>query len=127
MLRLLAIACTLAACGSTAHHTLTLVNRTERAIEQVYIFPTGSADHGASRATLAPNATAKVDVSAGNVDVLAVSAKVQVDEHTRERRTATQTLEVRGPLEVVFHDSNQTPPGLGRAGTIGVVFRVEPE
>ena len=40
-----------------------------------------------------------------------------------ETRNATQTLELKGPLELVFHDSDQTPPGVQNAGTIGVVFR----
>ena len=116
----------LAAC-STTYHTVKLVNRTDRAIEEVYLFPTGATNHGSSRATLAPNASVDVRVAAGNVDVLAVSAKVRVDEKTRETRTATQTFELRGPLELVFHDSNKPPPGLARSGTLGVAFRVEAE
>jgi len=113
----------LGACGSASYHTVTLVNLSPRAIEEVYIFPTGGADHGASRATLAPNATAAVQVKAGNVDVLAVSAKERVDDTQTETKTATQTLELRGPLELVFHDSNQHPPELARKGTVGIAFR----
>ena len=113
----------LAACGSASYHTVTLVNRTPRAIEEVYIFPAGGADHGPSRARLLPDATAAVKVKAGNVDVLAVSAKERIDDTQTETKTATQTLELRGPLELVFHDSNQHPPELARKGTVGVAFR----
>ena len=124
MLRL-ALTLALVACGSHPVHTVSLVNRTDRVIEEVYIFPTGAADHGASRARLAPNASTDVSVRAGNIDVLAISAKIQIDDHTRERRTATQSLELRGPMQLVFHDSNQTPAGLDRPNTLGVMFRVQ--
>ncbi len=123
MLRIVTIACAFAACAPT-YHTIKLVNRTDRAIDHIYIFPSGSADHGASRAALAPNATTEVKVAAGNVDVVAVSAKVRVDAKSSETRTATQTLQLAGPLELVFHDSNQVPPGLDRPATLGVTFRV---
>lgn len=125
MLRVLACIA-LAACGSRPVHTVSLVNRTDRVIEEVYIFPAGSAQHGANRGALAPNASADVRVTAGNVDVLAISAKVQIDDHTRERRTATQTIDLHGPLLLVFHDSNHTPAGVDRPNTIGVVFRAGP-
>jgi hypothetical protein len=111
------------ACGGPALHQVQLVNKTPRAIAEIYIFPTGAANHGASRGSLAPNASSTVNVRAGNVDVLAVSEKIRVDDTQTETRTATQTLELKGPLELVFHDSDQTPLGVERAGTIGVVFR----
>lgn len=124
MIRIAVIALALAACGPT-YQTVQLVNRTDRKIEQIFIFPSGSANHGASRGSLAPNASTAVKVASGNVDVLAVSAKVRVDDKTNETRTATQTLELKGPLELVFHDSTQKPPDLRRPGTLGVTFRID--
>ena len=112
-----------AACGGPALHQVQLVNKTPRTIAEIYVFPTGAANHGASRGSLAPNASSTVKIRAGNVDVLAISEKVRVDDTQTETRTATQTLELTGPLELVFHDSDQAPPGVERAGTIGVVFR----
>lgn len=112
-----------AACGAPALHQVQLVNKTPRTIAEIYIFPTGAANHGASRGSLAPNASSTVKIRAGNVDVLAVSEKIRIDDAQTETRTATQTLELKGPLELVFHDSDQTPAGVQRAGTIGVVFR----
>jgi hypothetical protein len=103
------------------------VNKTGRPITEVFIFATGSANHGASRGALAPDATMSVKVKAGNVDVLAVSEKLKVNDTQTETRTATQTLELKAPVSLVFHDSNQTPPGLDQPGTIGVVFQVTPE
>jgi hypothetical protein len=113
------------ACSSTPLYTVTLVNRTDRPIEEVYVYPAGSQNHGKSRATLAPDASVAVKIARGHVDVLAVSAKVQLDDKTRERRTASQTLELRGPVELVFHDSDKVPAGLGRKDTFGVPFHVE--
>lgn len=118
------VALATAACGPT-YQTVQLINRTDRAIEQVYIYPAGSTDKGTSRATLAPNASAQVQVAQGNVEVYAVSAKVRVDETTSDTRTASQMLELKGPLEVVFHDSTQTPSGINKPGTRAVVFRVD--
>jgi hypothetical protein len=126
MARILMIALALAACSPT-YHTIKLVNRTDRPIEKIYIFPTGATDHGASRASLAPDASTEVKVPSGNVDVLAVSAKVRVNATESETRTASQTVELKGPRELVFHDSNKPPPGLDRPGTLGVTFRVNPE
>ncbi|MEO8705729.1 MAG: hypothetical protein ABI867_37200 [Kofleriaceae bacterium] len=122
MVRIALCLVALVACSST-YHAVKLVNRTDRTIEAIYIFPTGAADHGSSRGSLAPNATSTVKVKAGNVDVLAVSAKIKIDDRVNETRTATQTLELKKPLELVFHDSTQTPPGLERPDTVGVTFR----
>jgi hypothetical protein len=102
--------------------TLQLVNKTSRPIDAVYLYPPGAADHGAPRAKLAPNATAQVQVKAGRVEVLAVSAKVELDEHTRDVPSASQDLEVTGPAEVVFYDNEAAPPGLDRPGVFGVAF-----
>ncbi len=123
---LVLVLCVVAACGAS-YQQVQLVNRTSRPIASVFIFPTGSANHGASRGTLAPDATLSVKVRSGNVDVLAVSAKIKVNEQQSETRTATQTLELKKPVSLVFHDSNHTPPGLDEPGTIGVVFQVTPE
>ena len=118
--------CAVAACGAT-YHQVQLVNKTSRPITEVFIFATGSANHGASRGTLAPDATLTVKVKAGNVDVLAVSEKIKVNDTQTETRTATQTLELKKPVSLVFHDSNQAPPGIDQPGTIGVAFQVTPE
>jgi hypothetical protein len=111
----------IAAC-SPAVHSVQLVNHTSRAIEQVYIYPLGASDHGASKATLAPNATATVSVQQGNVEVLAVSAKVQIDEHTRDRPSVSYGIELKGPVEVVFYDVDNKPAGLDRPGVVAVPF-----
>jgi hypothetical protein len=123
---MLAFALALAACSPT-YHTIKLVNRTDRPIEEIYIYPTGATNHGKSRASLAPDTSTEVKVPSGNVDVLAVSAKVRVNDTESETRTASQTVELKGPRELVFHDSNKPPPGLDRPGTLGVMFRVDPE
>lgn len=118
--------CAVAACGAT-YHQVQLVNKTARPITEVFIFATGSANHGASRGALAPDATMSVKVKAGNVDVLVVSEKLAVSDTQTETRTATQTLELKRSVSLVFHDSTQTPPGLDQPGTIGVAFQVTPE
>lgn len=113
----------LVACGGANLQTIQIVNRSPRPIEELYVYPTGAA-RGASRGVVAPNATTSVKVKAGHVSVMAVSAKLQVDEHTRDRPSATQELELDSPTEVVFHDEGQAPPGLNNRGTIGVVFLI---
>jgi hypothetical protein len=116
-----AFAC--AACGAAKLQTVSLTNQTSRAIEAIYVYKTGAADHGAPRGGLAPGASTEVKVAPGNVDVLARSAKVIIDEHTRDQPTASQSLEVTGPLHVIFYDAGGTPPpGLDRPGVIGVAF-----
>jgi len=111
----------LAACAAPMQ-TLHVTNRTNRTIEQLYVYPTGSAERGASRATLAPNASTDVQVRQGNVEVYAVSAKLQVDEHTRDRPSASQDLEIKAPAEVIFYDVDQKPAGLERPNVFGVAF-----
>jgi hypothetical protein len=113
---------TLAACGGVQYQTVNLVNRTARAIPEIYIYPLGAASHGPSRGALQPNQAAQVKVPAGNVEVLAVSAKVEIDERTRDVPSATQTLELNRPLELVFYDLAHKPDGLDKPGTIGVAF-----
>jgi hypothetical protein len=126
MLRVLVLL--LVGCSPTLH-TIKLVNRTDRAIETIHIYPTGSASQGSSRGTLAPNATTEVKQAAGNVDITAASAKVKIDDKTTERRTASGTIPLKGPVEVIFHDSNQpAPTELNQPNTFGITFRVdEPE
>src|SRR3954466_9233158 len=109
MLRLLLIL-GIAACGGAQTQTLTLVNRTPRGIAEVYVFPAGAAAHGASRGKLAPGATMTVQMKAGNVEVEAISNLIIVDDHHRDKMTASSTLQLNRPLQVVFHDENQAPP-----------------
>ena len=119
----IALIALLIACGGTQVHTVTLVNKTDRVIEEVFIYPTGSQQQGASRARLEPDGSTQVPIAAGNIDVRAVSAKIQIDATTRDRPTATLTVQLRGPMQLVFHDSTQQPPGLDNPDTLGVVFR----
>ena len=117
----------LAGCGGAAMHEVQIVNKSPRPITEVYVFPTGAANHGASKGTIAPEAKMVVKVKAGNVDILAVSQRVKVDDKQSEVRTASQTLELKSPTVLVFHDSTQSVPGLDKPGTIGVEFQVPPE
>jgi len=118
------VLCLLVACSSAASHSVKLTNRTPRAIEAIYVYPAGSSNHGASKGKLAPNAAMSIKIKEGNVDVLAVAAEEQLENGQRERKQATQTLELRSALELIFHDSTTTI--LEQPGTIGVVFRVMP-
>jgi hypothetical protein len=120
-MRHLLVIALLAGCGAPLQN-VQITNRTNRTIEQLYVYPQGAADHGASRATLAPNGSVQVQVKPGFVEVYAVSAKLQVDEHTRDRPSASQDIEIRGPAEVVFYDLDQKPTGLERPGVFGVAF-----
>jgi hypothetical protein len=112
------------ACGPTMQ-TVHIVNGTDRTITEFYVYPAGAAERGASKGKLAPGARTSLKVAEGNVDVLAVSERVQLDETSTEMRTASQTIELTGPLELVFHDSNKRPPGLGAPNTRGIAFRVD--
>jgi hypothetical protein len=112
------------ACSGAHVQTIQLVNRTPRAIEEVYIYPQGAVEHGKSRTSLAPNASASVQVKQGNIEVLAVSAKFQLDAHTRDRPSANLDVELKAPAQIVFYDDGQNPPELGRPGVFGVVFQM---
>jgi hypothetical protein len=115
----------LAACGGASYQTMHLVNRTDRAIEAIYVYPTGAADHGASRGGLAPSASTQLQVRAGRTSVLALSAKLKIDEHTRDQPSASQDLEISGPTEIVFYDAaGDKPPGLERPGVFGIAFQL---
>jgi hypothetical protein len=120
---LLASAYGLAACAAPLQ-SVTLVNQTGRALEQVFVYPAGATDHGVSRATLAPGASTTIQVKPGHVEVLGVSAKMKIDEHTRDKPTASQELELTGPSQVVFYDQDAPPAGLQRPGVFGIAFRL---
>lgn len=122
----LVLVTTLGAACAPQLATLSLVNRTPRTITELYVFPAGAADHGASRGALAPNASKDLRIARGNVEVLAISERIRVDATSTETRSASQTVELRGPIQLVFHDSTEPPPGLDRPGTIGVAFRAPP-
>jgi hypothetical protein len=125
ILALSLVAFALPACGGGAQlQTVSLVNQTERTIKEFYVFPAGAKDKGPSRGSLAPNAGAKVQIAAGNVEVYAISETVKIDEHTRDTPTASQGLEVRGPLEVIFFDGANKPAAVNKPGVIGVSFIV---
>jgi hypothetical protein len=117
----------LAGCGGAAMHDVSLINKSPRPITEIYVYPTGSSAHGASRGTLAPEASMTLKIKQGNVDVMVVSQRVKIDDRQSEVRTASQTLELKSPVSLVFHDSNQSVPGLDRPGTISVEFQVTPE
>jgi hypothetical protein len=112
----------LAACGPQMQ-TVSLVNDTNRKIVEIYIYPYGSSERGASRGSLAPKASTKLTVKAGKLEVLAVSEMIKHDDNTREVPTIAHGLELTQPLEVVFYDADEKPPGLDRPGVIGVAFR----
>jgi len=113
----------LAAC-SPQLQTVQLVNKTSRQIEQVFVYPIGSPDHGPSRTSLAPNATTSLQLAQGNLEVMAVSVKITIDEHTRDRPTASGGVELRGPMQVIFYDADAKPPEVDRPGVIGVPFTI---
>jgi hypothetical protein len=127
MLRLapfvVAAAAFVTACGGASYQTISIKNASTRPIEELYVYRTG-ADRGASRGQLAPSATTQVKVKGGHVSVMAISGKIQIDEHTRDRPTASQELELESPTEVVFYDDGSAPAGIERKGTIGVAFQL---
>ncbi len=120
---------TLAACGGPATHQVTLVNKTPRTIAEVYVFPAGAANHGASRGTLAPNATLAIKVRGGNVEVLAVSEHTKINLTESETKRASSTIQLVRPVQLIFHDSDQPAPPFEAKDQIGVTFRItkEPE
>jgi hypothetical protein len=114
----------LAACAGPSYQAMQLTNRTSRPIEAVYVYPTGAADHGASRGSLAPAASTQIKVRAGRTSVLAVSAKLQVGERIRDQPSASQDLEITGPVQILFYDTGDKPPGLEQPGVFGVAFQL---
>jgi hypothetical protein len=112
-----------AACGGGASYQISIRNASARPIEELYVYPTGSA-RGASRGQLAPNASTAVKMKGGHVSVTAISAKIQIDEHTRDKPTADQQVELNAPVELVFYDDGAAPPGIEKKGVIGVAFQI---
>jgi len=110
------------ACGGARMYTVHIVNETDRPVEEIYIYKLGATDHGASRGALAAHGETRVQVRGGNVEVLGVSAKVQIGDHTRERRSATGAIELKGPVDVVFYDEGKRPALVARPDVIGVEF-----
>ena len=113
--------------GACAHapplQRVQLVNQTTRTIDEIYVFPVGAADHGAPRGVLPPSATKELQIPAGNIEIDAVSGKIQVD-HTRDRPSASTSIELKEPAKVIFYDDDARPPGLDNPGTYGVKFHV---
>jgi hypothetical protein len=114
----------LVACGGAGMQTVTLVNKTPRGITEVFVFPANSSNHGASRGKLAAGASLTVQIKAGNVEVLATSETIQIDDKTRDTMQAGATLQLNRPLQVVFHDADAPPPELSSKDVIGAAFRV---
>jgi len=112
----------LAACGGAPMQTVQIKNASPRPITELYVYPAGSTNHGTSRGTVAPNGSTEIKVKQGNIEVLAVSSKLQVDEHTRDQPSASGTLELKGPAQVIFYDEGATPPGLTNPGVFGFEF-----
>lgn len=119
----------LAACGGPAVHNVQLVNKTPRTIAELYVFPAGSRNHGASRGSLAPNATLAIKVKGGNVEVLAISEKIKVNQTESETRQASSVIQLVKAVSLIFHDSDQPAPPFEDKSSIGITFRVpkEPE
>ncbi|HEY1558419.1 MAG TPA: hypothetical protein VGF94_26525 [Kofleriaceae bacterium] len=113
-----------AAACSAQLQTIQIENHTPRPIEQLYVHAAGS-PRGASRGQLAPNATTQVQMKPGNVEVYAVSQKLQVDEHTRDVPEASQQFELRAPAKVIFYDAGaDKPAGVDRPNVYGVAFSI---
>ncbi len=122
-MRFLVIACCAAGCAGASYQTIQLTNQTSRPISEIYVYPIGATNHGASQRSLAPNETAQIKVKGGRVELLAVSTKVEIDAHTRDQPSVTQDLELNRPLKVIFFDAaGDKPPGLDRPDVIGVAF-----
>lgn len=105
--------------------TLTLVNSSPRTIESVFIHPVTNPARGSSwTQPIGSGESATVKIGAGHFELIAVSQKRNIDEHTREVPEAMTMLEIRGDQKLVFHDDGQTVGGLDAPGTLGVTFMV---
>jgi hypothetical protein len=111
----------LVACGGGALQTISISNQTPRTIKELYVYPVGS-NKGKSRGSLAPSASTTVQMPKGNVEVQGVSELIIIDEHTRDTPTASQALELVGPLKVIFFDGTTKPAALDSPGVIGISF-----
>jgi len=103
-----------------------LVNQTSRPIEEVFIFPSGSANRGTSWTSLKPGETTTVKIKEGHFELVAVSARRRIDAHSSEKPEATSQLELREdlkqtPRKLVFHDDGDHA-GVDAPGTLGVTF-----
>ena len=128
----------LAACGGKTGNFKTeyagpiglqLVNQTSRPIEQIFIYPLGTTNHGTSWTSLAPGATTTVKLKEGNFELVAVSAKRRIDAKYSETPQATAQLELREdlastPRKLIFHDASEKPMGVDQPGTLGVTFMI---
>jgi len=112
------------ACGGPSTHPVTLVNQTPRTIAEVFVYPPGAANHGASRGSLAPGASLVIKVRGGNVEFLAISEKVKVTQTESETKQASSTIQLVKPVQLIFHDSDQPAPAFENKTQIGVTFRV---
>jgi hypothetical protein len=124
MLRIALVLIAIAACGGPAMQNVQLVNKTPRTIAEVYLFPAGSQNQGASRGTLAPGATMNIKMKAGNVEIRAVQEKIQVSEKERDVREASSTFQLVRAMQLILHESDQPPPDLKNKDVIGVTFRI---
>lgn len=108
----------LGACGGAALQNVHIVNKTTRAIEKLTVCDSSCAEHG----SLAPNGSTQLQAHAGHVEFRALSAKLKVDEHTRDQPSASQVIELTGPIEVVFYDEGQKPAEVDQPGVFGIAF-----
>lgn len=108
--------------GGARRHTLELVNRTPRTITELYIYPMGSTDRGVSRGSLAPGGSLAIAVTEGAIEVLAISELIKIDDHHRDKPSASQVVDVRRPASVVFFDVGAPPREVSRPDTFGVAF-----
>ena len=112
-----------------------LVNQTSRPIEEILIYPRGATNRGTSWGALTPGAAMTIKIKEGSFELVALSAKRNLNAHTRERPEATSLLELRQdlpstPRKIIFHDEGSEPPGVNKPGILGVVFQIgkpEPE
>ncbi|MGE0871124.1 MAG: hypothetical protein AB7P03_21345 [Kofleriaceae bacterium] len=127
MLRLALISAlaALVACAGPRVQTVQFVNKTPRTIEQFFVFPPGAA-RGASRGKLAPNGQTTLKLKDGVHEIYAVSARIVHDDNTRETPEASMTIELRGPLDIVFYDSNAVPSGIDGPNTRAIKFVMRP-
>ena len=104
-----------------------LVNSTSRPIEEIFIYPSGSANRGSSWTALKPGEATTVKIKEGHFELVAVSARRRIDAHSSERPEATSQLELREdlkqtPRKLVFHDEGEAAAGTEAPGTLGVTF-----
>jgi hypothetical protein len=125
MLRVLSLSIlAFAACGGGALQNVRFVNKTQFTIAEVYVYSVGSPNHGASRGKLAPGATLDVKMKAGNIEVLGISEKIQINDKLRDVRQASTTIQLQRPAQMIFHDSDQPPPDLKNKDVFGAAFQL---